>query len=295
MSIGHVSDTARWVAVYRARESERPDALFRDPWAARLAGEEGVAIAREMDGGADAGWAIVVRTAVIDGIVLDAVRNRGVDLVVNLAAGLDARPWRLDIPAELRWADVDHPGILAHKAAVLGDAPPRCRYESVAADLADADERRRVLARLAEGSRRALVVTEGLLLYLAPNDVAALARDFHAHPAFRWWVTDLASPWLLRWMTRRWGRQVGRGNAPFRFGPEEGSRFFGPHGWREAAWRGTLAEARRLRREMPGMWAWYPLLRLAPETFRRRVDRRSGYLLLERDDRPASPPAGDGR
>src|SRR5215471_17747818 len=30
-TIGHVSDTALCVAVYRAEESERPDALFRDP------------------------------------------------------------------------------------------------------------------------------------------------------------------------------------------------------------------------------------------------------------------------
>jgi O-methyltransferase involved in polyketide biosynthesis len=43
--ISNVSDTARWVAVYRAWESARPDALFRDPLAGRLAGERGRAIA----------------------------------------------------------------------------------------------------------------------------------------------------------------------------------------------------------------------------------------------------------
>lgn len=34
--IRNVSDTARWVAVFRAMESERPDAVFRDPLARRL-------------------------------------------------------------------------------------------------------------------------------------------------------------------------------------------------------------------------------------------------------------------
>ena len=33
--------TARWVAVYRARESQRPDAVFHDPFAERLAGDRG--------------------------------------------------------------------------------------------------------------------------------------------------------------------------------------------------------------------------------------------------------------
>lgn len=36
--IRNISDTARWAAVYRARESQRLDALFRDPFARRLAG-----------------------------------------------------------------------------------------------------------------------------------------------------------------------------------------------------------------------------------------------------------------
>jgi O-methyltransferase involved in polyketide biosynthesis len=46
MPIGNVSDTARWVAVYRAMETARPDAIFRDPFAERLAGERGLEIVR---------------------------------------------------------------------------------------------------------------------------------------------------------------------------------------------------------------------------------------------------------
>ena len=52
MSIENVSDTARWVAVYRAMETERPDALFRDPWGRRLAGVKGKEIVRGLPGGA---------------------------------------------------------------------------------------------------------------------------------------------------------------------------------------------------------------------------------------------------
>ncbi len=43
-SIENVSDTALWVAVYRAMETARPDAIFRDPYAERLAGDKGVKI-----------------------------------------------------------------------------------------------------------------------------------------------------------------------------------------------------------------------------------------------------------
>lgn len=45
LPIRDISDTARWAAVYRARESQRQDALFRDPFAERLAGQRGEEIA----------------------------------------------------------------------------------------------------------------------------------------------------------------------------------------------------------------------------------------------------------
>ena len=43
--LADVTDTARWVAHYSALESERPDALFSDPFARRLACERGQSIA----------------------------------------------------------------------------------------------------------------------------------------------------------------------------------------------------------------------------------------------------------
>jgi hypothetical protein len=95
--IRNVSDTALWVAIYRAMESERPDAIFRDPYARRLGGERGQAIVDAMPRGKVMSWPMVVRTAVMDEIVLRCVRQ-GAATVLNLAAGLDARPYRLDLP-----------------------------------------------------------------------------------------------------------------------------------------------------------------------------------------------------
>ena len=95
--IRNVSDTASWVAIYRAMESERPDALFDDPYARRLGGERGEAIVKALPRGASMSWPMVVRTAVMDEIVLRCV-HEGAATVLNLAAGLDARPYRLALP-----------------------------------------------------------------------------------------------------------------------------------------------------------------------------------------------------
>jgi methyltransferase (TIGR00027 family) len=281
--IQNVSDTARWVAVYRAMETERPDAIFRDPFAARLAGEKGVAIVDAMKNGRRMAWAMIVRTKVFDEIILERIRNGGVDQVVNLAAGLDARPWRMhELPPTLHWVDVDLPGILEHKLGLMQGEQTVCRYDAIKVDLRDAARRQALFAQLGAGSQRTLILTEGLLIYLTPSQVAELARDLHTPPSFRWWTFDIAGPRLLVMMQKMWGRNVDAGNAPFQFAPAESTKFFEPFGWREIEFRQSMEEAHRLKREMRMMWLWRLLGRLSSRSRKEEFKRFSGYAVLER-------------
>jgi len=279
--IENVSDTARWVAVYRAMETARPDAIFRDPYAARLAGEKGEAIVDAMKRGRQMAWAMIVRTAVFDEMIEAQIRA-GVDQVVNLAAGLDVRPWRMKLPADLRWTDVDLPGILDYKLETMRDEKPVCRYDAIRADLREAAVRQELFSRLGAQSRRTLVVTEGLLIYLTPDQVSALATDLHGPPTFHSWLIDLARPELLVLMQRYWGKSLGDANAPFQFAPEENTKFFEPLGWREVEFRSSMDEAQRLRREMPMMWLWRFLGRFRSAKVREQYKRFSGIVLLDR-------------
>src|SRR5438552_6432655 len=83
--IRDISDTARWVAVYRARESERPDAVFRDPYARALAGERGEQIANALPLAQENAWAWTTRTQLFDCHVSQQIAA-GAGMVVNLAA-----------------------------------------------------------------------------------------------------------------------------------------------------------------------------------------------------------------
>jgi methyltransferase (TIGR00027 family) len=281
MPIEHISDTARWVAVYRAMETERPDALFKDPFARQLAGSRGEEIVATMKRGRSMAWAMVVRTVVIDELIVEAVEKRGVRRVVNLAAGLDARPWRMNLPSSLKWVDVDLPGILDYKLGVIGDAPPRFGYTAERTDLTSDVERESLFERLRVDDVPTLVVTEGLLIYLTSEQVGSLARALHGIPGADWWVIDIASPKLLEIMTRMWGREAKAGNAPFQFAPAEGTAFFEPFGWREAEYRSALDEAHRIRREMQLMWLWRLLAGFSAKR-RAMMKRMSGFALLER-------------
>src|SRR5215468_3966666 len=95
--ITHVSDTALMVAACRAYENELEDAFVRDPFAARLAGERGVAI-------------------------------------LDVGCGLDTRPWRLDLSPDLRWIEIDFADVLDYKDGHMSDERSRCRRERLSVD-----------------------------------------------------------------------------------------------------------------------------------------------------------------
>lgn len=274
--IRDVSDTALLTAVHGARESERPDAVFRDPFARRLAGERGEEIARVFR--TRHTWTFTARTWLIDRIVAQEVR-RGVDTVVNLAAGLDARPYRLDLKASLRWVEVDLPELFAYKAPLLERERPTCALERIPLDLRDQGARRGLFEDISRRAKDALVLAEGLLVYLAEEDVASLARDLRAAPGFRRWAFDLASPGLLRLLRKRVGGKLAEGGVALGFGPAEGPAFFLPHGWKPLEVHSRLKTANRLKR-LPFLLR---LLAMLPESQGAQGSRPwSGVCLLER-------------
>jgi methyltransferase (TIGR00027 family) len=271
-----ISDTARWVAVYRARESERADALFRDPLARRLAGAQGEQIARTLLPG-QMDWAFLGRTLLFDRFIQSQL-DGGVDTVVNLAAGLDARPYRMRVASGLRWFEVDLPELLRYKNDVLAGETPRCLLERIALDLADVEARRALLERIARDARRILFITEGLLLYLTRDQVAPLADDLSALAPARSWAADLISPAMLHELRRRLGGPLEAAGAPFRFGPREGPAFFERHGWRPVEVGSLLHAVPRHRLPLV-----YRLLALIPDTKGRLPWAHwGGVLLLER-------------
>ena len=263
-----ISDTARWVAHFRARETERPDALFRDPFAERLAGERGFSIANNLPEGNKHDWAWAARTYLFDKFLLRQIQQ-GADLVLNLAAGLDARPYRMLFPNTLQWVEVDLPEIIAYKEEVLGSERPACALERICLDLTDPEARRALFAELNQRATKIVVLTEGLLIYLGADEVASLASDLACGAHFQGWIIDLASPGQLKWMQRTMGRQLDEAGAPLKFAPPEGANFFAPYGWGATEIQGllkTAAQFKRLPRELlsllpephglPGNFPW---------------------------------------
>jgi methyltransferase (TIGR00027 family) len=245
--IQNISDTARWVAVFRAEESERPDAVFRDRFARRLAGEKGEQIANAIEFSRQNSWSFVARTYLFDEYIKQHV-EQGYDAIINLAAGLDARPYRMDLPSSLKWIEVDLPGIILEKEKILADEKPNCELKRIPLDLSDQKDRLELFKKLNKEIDKALIVSEGLMIYLTTEEAATLALDLSAQKNFRRWLFDMVSPGLLLLAKERMGPALEGSYAEFQFAPAEGEAFFLKYGWKNLESKSKLKTAAILNR-----------------------------------------------
>jgi len=186
-SMPAVSRTALGVAGLRALESRRPDRLFADPYA-RAFFDAGRTLFPEfadtVEAAAKPGPAsglgalffprVAIRTRFCDDYLL-AATAAGCEQVVLLAAGLDARAFRLAWPPRLRLFELDLPKVLEFKEEVLDQesATARCTRIVVPVDLIDhwADD---LVDAGFQPEKRTAWLAEGLLIYLSYDEASRL-------------------------------------------------------------------------------------------------------------------------
>jgi methyltransferase (TIGR00027 family) len=279
--IQNVSDTALWVAYYRARESARPNALFRDPLARLLVGERGQQIAQSLqETSAHTEYNVLIRTVIIDRYIQSLTTN-GVECVVNLGAGLDTRPYRLDLPRNLQWIEVDYPQIITLKQEKLASEKPQCQLQRVALDLNDRSRRKALLHDIGNRSGKTVILSEGVLPYLTEQQVETLAEDLLSENSFEYWIADYISPTVYKYL-RDGKRAAKMKNAPFQFYPEDWIGFFGARGWSLKTIQYLPEEGLKLGRKVPAPLIARLFSPFFGEETKARFMRSSGYMILER-------------
>ena len=276
--ITHVSDTALWVANCRAQEGRRADAAFDDALASMLSGDRGRKIARSIPRSGLVAWGMIIRTSAIDQLIHDALQT-GVDTVLNLGAGLDTRPYRLDLPAYLRWIEIDFPNIVDLKNSKLLDRKPGCRLERIGMDLLDRAHRNEIFARYGTTSKNTLVIAEGVIPYFSNHEVATLASELLAIPSIRFWIQDFDNAGK-RGMPRGWAKKLKA--APFLFEVKDWFEFFKQCGWQPLKVITSAEESERLNRPYPLDFPFGLIMRALPKDMQKKILSLSGAVLMER-------------
>ena len=229
--------TARWAAALRAEESGRADRLFVDPLAAVLAGDEGrAALAASVRANPrhDATAAfLAIRTRYFDDLCRRSA-GAGIRQVVTLAAGMDARAFRLGWPEGTVVYELDYPGLLQSKDEILARvrAVPRCRRVAIGTDL-----KQPWTAALEEAGfsvdEPTLWLAEGVLYYLIRDDVVALLESaFRLSACGSRLGADLVSEsYLTSPLTQPALAVLAERDMGGRFGTDEPESFLAETGW----------------------------------------------------------------
>jgi len=226
-----IAATGLLVAAMRAEESVRADALFTDPFAERLAGDEGRKLLAEAAADTEQPSApIVVRTRLFDEALLRVQDD--VAQVVILAAGMDARSYRLPWRDGTDVYEIDQPQVIAIKEERLAGEHPRCHRVAVGVDLSD-DWPKMLQSKGFDPSSRTVWLIEGLLQYVDAPDVDRLFARVDALSApgsvLLYDVvgkTLLAAPFLAS--TLRFMEKLG---APWVFGSDNPAALAEDRGW----------------------------------------------------------------
>jgi len=203
-------------------------------------------------------FGMAVRTRFLDELLAEALAIHPIKTVLSVGCGLDTRPWRLELPPGLRWIEVDFPDVLDYKHGLLAGEKAHCRVERLSVDLNDAAQRRTMYE--AAGTEPALVITEGVLMYLGAATVDALAAEIPNASRVSHWISDIT--------TSAFGTAI-RGGQPANSGFEhvrapdalEGEQILEvmhTHGWTTEAMRSYIRDAafthdrvRRIFGDMP--------------------------------------------
>lgn len=246
-SVG-VGQTALFIAWMRQLESERPDALFRDSLAAATLSTlsedpvladvaEVIKLTHRSAQGFPTYFA--VRTRFFDDEILAGVRG-GIRQVVTLAAGVDGRTVRLDLPAGTRWFEVELPEMTQFKDALIARSglPLACERRGVAADLREDWQAALRTAGFDPGQPTVWLV-EGLRMYLADTAGEALLAGLTelSAPGSRLMLEHLKAA-MLEEEGRPVRERVEEQGASWLSARDDLKEWLGGHGWRARVYAG---------------------------------------------------------
>ncbi len=170
-----VPRTSTLTAAVRAIETEKPDCLFEDPYAAQLAGSEGFELLKSEKKilSEDRIAYVTIRTRFFDDFLRSSMSE--LSQVVILGAGMDVRAYRLPWTPDIRVYEIDKPEVLARKDSILEEIPAKCHRYTIAADLTE-DWSNLLVTTGFQVDIPSIWLLEGVLVYLSEVEVNNLLQ-----------------------------------------------------------------------------------------------------------------------
>jgi methyltransferase (TIGR00027 family) len=133
---------------------------------------------------------VALRARQLDDWAADFLRRNPDAVVLHLGCGLDSRAFRLELPPGVQWFDVDVPEVVALRRQLFTERPG---YTTIGSSVTDPGWLEQIPA-----DRPALIIAEGLLMYLRDNEIRDLLRRLTNRFGGGELLADLVSRWAPR-------------------------------------------------------------------------------------------------
>jgi len=246
-----VSHTSQWTAAARAVETEREDSLFKDTLARGLAGSKGFELLARYGGGGLKEF-VAIRTRYLDDVINATVMKGTIRQVVLIAAGMDARAFRLEWPQEATVFEVDHTELHQEKQVLLDSLSATATVVRRVVEVDLTSDWLPALFRAGFDSKKpTLWVAEALLFFLTDGQTRSLLDRLAAISAKDSVLTaDVLSAALLRHIgTQPFLQALRNDGIPWLFGTDKPEEYFQRSGWQ-------ITELKEPGQEGAGLGRW---------------------------------------
>jgi O-methyltransferase involved in polyketide biosynthesis len=139
---------------------------------------------------------VALRAKQLDVWAAEFLRHHPDAVVLHLGCGLDSRAFRVDVPSQASWFDVDVPEVIALRRQLYTGRPGYTTIGSSVTEPGWLDQIPR--------DRPTLVVAEGLLMYLTEPEIRDLLQRLTDRSDTGELLADLLSPWGPRFSNSPW-------------------------------------------------------------------------------------------
>lgn len=123
-------------------------------------------------------------------------------------------------------------------------------------DISDGAKLKTFIEKIGNNFECAIILTEGLLVYLTENEVISLTKILYNCPSVKYWVLDILSKDILKKLQNLWNDKLSLIDATMKFAPKNPKDFFNRYCWKNIKFYSILDEAKKLNRDMPGAAKW---------------------------------------
>lgn len=242
-----VSNTAFYCAGVRAQDARHAHPICNDRFAMRFMDEQAQSAFAPFIDETMPNISNATRCRIIDDQLRGAIGPG--TTIVTIGAGLDTRPYRLDGG---NWVEVDETPLLAFKEARLPAAECPNPLRRIAIDFA----RDSLAEKLSDvpSAGHVIVVIEGVIMYLAPEAIAATLAALKLRFPRHTLLCDLMNRRFFEKFAYRVHAKLAAMGGTFAARPDRPEAIFIEHGYAETGripiWRGALelgAVRQRLR------------------------------------------------